>query len=68
MAENHQSRSPAVAEGPHRPKGTFAALALGAVGIVYGDIGTSPLYTIREAFGSTYGLEVSEFNVLGVLS
>jgi len=30
----------------------LAALALGAVGVVYGDIGTSPLYTIKEVFGA----------------
>lgn len=44
-----------------------AALLLGAVGVVYGDIGTSPLYTLKEAFG-VYGLPPTEENVLGVLS
>jgi KUP system potassium uptake protein len=44
------------------------ALALAALGVVYGDIGTSPLYTMREAFGHAGGLHLSEPTVLGVLS
>ncbi len=43
-------------------------LTLAALGVVYGDIGTSPLYTIREAFGEAGGLHLSEPAVLGVLS
>ncbi|MGH8896829.1 MAG: potassium transporter Kup [Egibacteraceae bacterium] len=47
----------------------LAPLALGALGIVYGDIGTSPLYALRETFrGPGHELAVSEGNVLGVLS
>ena len=33
----------------HAPRGSLGALALGALGVVYGDIGTSPLYTIKTA-------------------
>ncbi|HEX8385139.1 MAG TPA: KUP/HAK/KT family potassium transporter, partial [Rubricoccaceae bacterium] len=44
------------------------ALALGALGVVYGDIGTSPLYSLKEVFGEHYGLAVTAPNVLGVLS
>ena len=43
-------------------------LAIGAIGVVFGDIGTSPLYTIKEAFGHQYGLLPDQGNVLGVLS
>jgi len=43
-------------------------LTLTALGVVYGDIGTSPLYTIRECFYGTHGVAVTEENVLGVLS
>lgn len=43
-------------------------LALGALGVVYGDIGTSPLYAFRESFRAENGLAVSHDNVLGVLS
>ncbi|MGN2249228.1 potassium transporter Kup [Frateuria edaphi] len=45
----------------------LAALALGAVGVVYGDIGTSPLYTIKEVFGPR-GVAATPPNVLGGLS
>jgi KUP system potassium uptake protein len=44
------------------------ALVLGALGVVYGDIGTSPLYTLRECFASGQGIPASEENVLGVVS
>jgi KUP system potassium uptake protein len=43
-------------------------LIVGAVGVVYGDIGTSPLYTLRTAFTGSYGLSLTPDNVLGVLS
>ncbi|MGA9333733.1 MAG: potassium transporter Kup [Rudaea sp.] len=46
----------------------LGTLMLGAIGIVFGDIGTSPLYTIQEAFSSHYGLTPDHANVLGVLS
>ena len=46
----------------------LAALTLGALGIVYGDIGTSPLYALRECFSTLYGLAPSPANVYGVLS
>src|SRR6266850_57034 len=39
-----------------------------ALGVVYGDIGTSPLYTIRECFYGTHAVAVTPENVLGVLS
>ncbi|MFT3806867.1 potassium transporter Kup [Arenimonas sp.] len=43
-------------------------LIVGAIGVVFGDIGTSPLYTLKEAFGHQYGLHPDSTNVLGVLS
>ncbi|MBW3570879.1 MAG: potassium transporter Kup [Gemmatimonadetes bacterium] len=46
----------------------FYVLALAALGVVYGDIGTSPLYAIRESLGEHYGLTPARENVLGVLS
>ena len=53
----------------HIPKGPAPRLALGALGIVYGDIGTSPLYAFRETFhGHGHELAVTETNVLGLLS
>ena len=44
------------------------ALALAALGVVFGDIGTSPLYTLKEAFSPHYGLRNDHDTVLGVLS
>lgn len=44
------------------------ALLLGALGVVYGDIGTSPLYALRESFAAHNAVVVSPANVLGVLS
>lgn len=50
-------------------KGGLGMLALGALGVVYGDIGTSPLYAFRETFeGHGHELHVNEASVLGVLS
>jgi KUP system potassium uptake protein len=46
----------------------LAVLSLAALGVVYGDIGTSPLYAIRESFHESYALPVDPGNVLGVLS
>jgi len=46
----------------------LAALSLGALGVVFGDIGTSPLYAIRECFHGEYGIPVTDGNILGVLS
>ncbi len=52
-----------------QPRGRYLAfLALTALGIVYGDIGTSPLYAIQIAFHSGHGIPVTPGNVLGVLS
>ncbi|MDR6530768.1 KUP system potassium uptake protein [Caulobacter rhizosphaerae] len=53
----------------HDPKGHgFLALALGAVGVVFGDIGTSPLYAMREALAHSRSTTATEHAVLGVVS
>lgn len=49
-------------------KNSVAALTLGAIGVVYGDIGTSPLYTMKEVFAPAHGIAVSPANVIGVVS
>ena len=43
-------------------------LVVAALGVVFGDIGTSPLYAIRECFAGTHAIPVTTANVLGVLS
>jgi len=45
-----------------------AALALGALGVVFGDIGTSPLYALKECVSTEHGVPPSADNVLGLLS
>ena len=52
---------------PHQENSKSGALALGALGVVFGDIGTSPLYTMKEVF-SGHHLALSQDNVLGILS
>jgi KUP system potassium uptake protein len=53
-------------ESPHRR--SLLYLALGALGVVYGDIGTSPLYAFRESFHGEDAIAASAENVLGILS
>jgi KUP system potassium uptake protein len=57
-------------QGPEaRPSGRrLGALSLIALGIVYGDIGTSPLYALRQCFDREYSLEATRLNVYGLLS
>jgi len=45
-----------------------AALALAALGVVYGDIGTSPLYAVKEVFNPSHGIVFSTANVVGGVS
>jgi K+ transporter len=44
------------------------ALAIGAIGVVFGDIGTSPLYALRECFSPAHGIAVESDNILGIVS
>ncbi len=63
-----QGSSPTATPRVH-PRGRYLArLSLLALGVVYGDIGTSPLYALREAFHGQHGIPVTQGNVLGVLS
>ncbi len=50
------------------PKAGLTSLALGAVGVVYGDIGTSPLYSMKEIFVGHHPLAVDPLHIYGVLS
>ena len=53
---------------PKESKQYLYGLVLGALGVVYGDIGTSPLYALRECFHWSHDLAPDRENVLGVLS
>lgn len=56
----HQGSSPS--------KSKQAAMALAALGVVYGDIGTSPLYTMKEVFAGIHPIPLNPSNVFGILS
>ena len=65
-----QTTEPASSAHPS-PRGgrrALLSLSLGALGVVYGDIGTSPLYALKECFAPEYGIAPSAANVLGILS
>jgi len=83
MPETHSNATPKREPGPAAPGADHAAapqaaphghgasttaLMIGAVGIVYGDIGTSPLYTVQECVGGEHGVPATHDNVLGILS
>ena len=56
------------AAGHHGPSEALPKLMLGAIGVVYGDIGTSPLYTMKESFLGPHPLAVDPLHIFGVLS
>jgi KUP system potassium uptake protein len=59
--------TPAEAAEASRPR-SIIPVVVGAIGVVFGDIGTSPLYTVQQAFSPAYGLAPDRGNILGVLS
>lgn len=63
-----RSGVPPLSEQSHASRNSLSALTLGAIGIVYGDIGTSPLYAFREALAQTAQDGIVAAEVLGVLS
>jgi KUP system potassium uptake protein len=54
--------------GSHGHQGGMLKLAIGAVGVVFGDIGTSPLYAFRETFAGHHPINADRLHILGVLS
>ncbi len=66
-APGDESLVPQGHQGDH-PRQGLGRLALGAVGVVFGDIGTSPIYAFRETFAGHHPLTPDRFNVFGVLS
>jgi KUP system potassium uptake protein len=60
--------APAATANQGHARSPLATLTLGALGVVFGDIGTSPLYAFKEAFGGAHPLPVSANHVYGVLS
>ena len=62
------SEPPPESHAGHQPQGSLAKLAIGAIGIVYGDIGTSPIYAFRETFAGHHPLPPDALHIYGVLS
>jgi KUP system potassium uptake protein len=67
IASNPADTAPP-APADHCPKDKLPVLMLGAIGVVYGDIGTSPLYTMKESFLGPHPLAVDPLHIFGVLS
>jgi KUP system potassium uptake protein len=65
-SDHGDSSSESESQGSHRS--SFAILALTALGVVFGDIGTSPLYALRECFHGPHRYEPTAENIMGVLS
>ena len=63
--DTHTQSTPEIHDGPKEP---LPALMLGAIGVVFGDIGTSPLYAMKESFIGPHPLEVDPAHIFGVLS
>ncbi|HSO72018.1 MAG TPA: KUP/HAK/KT family potassium transporter, partial [Thermodesulfobacteriota bacterium] len=57
-----------ISETEKPPQPGLLVLSLGALGVVYGDIGTSPLYAIRECFHGQHAVALNQTNIFGVLS
>lgn len=70
MSTVHPTSSAADSAASHHDHGNqgLPGLILGAVGVVFGDIGTSPLYTLKEAFSPHFGLVGNHDTILGILS
>ena len=54
--------------GHHGTQASIASLTLLALGVVFGDIGTSPLYALRETFAGSHPLPINQIQVFGVIS
>src|SRR4051794_34007106 len=75
MTQPTPTAAPSPAADPSPPEapaahhgGVSAPLILGAIGIVFGDIGTSPLYTLQECLNDHHGVPPNLDNVFGVVS
>src|SRR6187431_1056658 len=67
LSPTTDAASSAPSDSTHDRKG-LAAATLGALGVVYGDIGTSPLYTVKEVFAPATGVVLNASNLIGAVS
>lgn len=68
VSPHESSATPAEPQSPDLHQRPLRLLMLGALGIVFGDIGTSPLYAMREMFHHSFGLHPNQETVIGILS
>jgi len=68
MSDSAATHNPAAHAAGHHQQAGILGLAAGAIGIVFGDIGTSPIYAFRETFAGHHPLEHGRVEILGVLS
>jgi KUP system potassium uptake protein len=68
MSDSPAPDQPAERPAGHHPRSSLATLAVSAIGIVFGDIGTSPIYAFRETFSGHHELANGTIEILGVLS
>jgi KUP system potassium uptake protein len=68
MGSFNSQRIHGMSQPTDQSRQSLLAIAVGAIGVVYGDIGTSPLYAFKEAFYGAHPYDVTSGNVLGVLS
>ncbi|MGN6313341.1 MAG: potassium transporter Kup [Rhodanobacteraceae bacterium] len=66
--QTQTQQHPVVGAEGERGQTAIRGLVIGAIGVVFGDLGTSPLYTMKEAFYGPHGMAVGTLNVLGILS
>jgi KUP system potassium uptake protein len=68
MQVDHDITSSSVSLCASESRARHRALTIGALGVVFGDIGTSPLYAFRQCFTAPHGVALTQLNVMGVLS
>jgi KUP system potassium uptake protein len=68
MMQSNTTEIPGSADNTSNARARLATTAIAAMGVVYGDIGTSPLYAMKEAFNGPHAVAVTPENILGILS
>jgi KUP system potassium uptake protein len=68
MMQSNTTEIPSSADNTSNARARLATTAIAAMGVVYGDIGTSPLYAMKEAFNGPHAVAVTPENILGILS
>ncbi len=68
LSTSKQLEPVAIEQEQHLARGSLQSLALMAMGVVFGDIGTSPLYAIKICFDPIHGIEMNEVSIFGAMS